>query len=156
MFVLLNTLKCYVKVTPNGISFTPGFMKLGQFIRMLLIGCLLYQFLKLYNSKWCRGSVYFCPLKTFADTHMLWSSIDMKIQWSKRYAAFDKALLHINCSPVCQHVLPQSAQHRITAISEFWDGWDQAIWDTIQSNKLRGLSPRANYTDWATTACRRS
>jgi CBS-domain-containing membrane protein len=29
------------------------------------------------------------------------------------------------------------------------------IWCNKQKqNKLRGLNPRANYTDWATTACR--
>jgi hypothetical protein len=29
-------------------------------------------------------------------------------------------------------------------------------WITLKKNKLRGLSPQANYTDRATAACRRS
>jgi hypothetical protein len=30
------------------------------------------------------------------------------------------------------------------------------LWKKSQTNKLRGLSPRTNYTDRATAACRRS
>jgi hypothetical protein len=30
------------------------------------------------------------------------------------------------------------------------------LWQNKQTNKLHGLSPRANYTDRATAACRRS
>jgi hypothetical protein len=62
-----------------------------------------------------------------------------KFVMSKKYRKQTSTLLPLFEESVC---------HFVTEI------YILEVW--IQSHKLRGFSPQANYTDWATAACRRS
>jgi hypothetical protein len=79
-----------------------------------------------------------CPLHFFWDLHKIWSTLAVEsVAKSHHDMTQSKRTWEIGTSAQLREILYTDSKIKTT-------------------NKLHGLSPRANYTDWATTACRRS